>query len=125
VIAERSRREKVFIVLAAIALLYAFAILLFGLNMFFADNKTHFRFDFQWLSIELLSDVFFPLLIFGLRKPSLASLLLFGCGGASVALLLTISNRSGDGTAEAIVGNAVLIGVPAFLTGFLFRWRTW
>jgi hypothetical protein len=122
--AVRSRREKVFIVLATIARLYAFLLLLRGTAALVYDLKDGYTLHLAELLSETLTILFLLSTVLPLRRMRTATYLLFSEAAASFLMLFTLNRSTGEGPEITVLYTITLVGFPALLTALLFLWRT-
>jgi len=121
---ERARLDRIFWPLWGLSLLWSLVLLVLGFTwMTLILSNVHSHQDWQWISGTVVMIVFLPLVLLGTFRPRLSVVPLYLCSAVPLLEVLGLNSRTGEGTAFAAFGNLALIGIPALLTAFLFRWR--
>jgi hypothetical protein len=102
-------------------LLYSLLLCCVSLSVFVQSAMHGWNLKIVDIAMQLLMMFFPPLLLLGLWRPRLASILLITCAVADLMLLLSMSNRTGDGTGTMLIGSILFLGIPMLGAAILLR----
>jgi hypothetical protein len=102
-------------------MLYSGLLCVVSLSAFVQSLRQHWTLKADDFVLQALMTLFLPALVIGLRKVRLASGLLFAGTAIDVGLLLSVSNRTGDGTVAAIASSVMFLGCPMLGAAILFH----
>jgi hypothetical protein len=108
-------------ILAGILILYSASLCAVSLHILYTAIHEGSPLNFAAIVVETLTLLFLPLLIAGLWKPRLISILLFAAAAAILSLTLTTPHAAPSTTAGMIGASLLFLGVPMLAAAIFFH----
>jgi hypothetical protein len=107
--------------IAGTLILYSALVCALSLHVFVTAIHDGSPLNFASITVQTLTTVFLPLLILGIWKPRVSSVVLFAAAAAVLALTFTNAHAAASETAGLIGASLLFLGVPMLGAAIFFH----